>query len=179
MKRSILLLLILLGSYFQNFSQTRKTNFGFEIGTLQGVSNNKFTNQFNAVRVKLSGYRMTNTKYGFGISIGTDAYQRSNYSFDFYNTLPFNLNGIYFFKPSQKGFFTNVHIGYAVKLFDNFEKGFNSGINLGYGFGIGGKTRLNIKTGYNYQSIHNGKFSNSAYNDLKLHSIPLTVGLSF
>lgn len=85
--------------------------------------------------------------------------------------MPIALNGIYYLNKNQNGLFGHAAIGYAPKLFDSFQKGINLGLGLGYAFKLGNSSRLNLKTGYNFQKLNNAQLNNS---DLNLSSIPLT-----
>jgi hypothetical protein len=169
---------------FQNLEaqNNRKSLFIFEIGSIVGVSSNSVINQdFNAFRVKFSGYKNVNEKLSLGISIGTDNYrERGNKNFKtFYNTLPANLTGIYFLNSKRENFFADANLGYALPIFDNFEKGLNLGMGGGYLMGLGKKTKLSLKTGYNFQKIDDVQFISNKSSDLNIGSIRITLGFVF
>lgn len=182
--KKLLIIIIIFSAWVQTSKAQlkKKTVYSVEIGSLIGISTNSYVNdKFNAFRVKLLVSRFVNENISLGISLGTDNYRKKGSgSFNtFYNTLPLDISGAYFFGHNYKGLFSNASIGYAPKLFSNFEKGLNLGIGLGNAFSLSENTSLYIKTGYNYQKINQVQFYNSTYSNLNLSSIILTAGINF
>ena len=175
---------LLIKTELTNAQTTKKTLFAADIGALSGISSNAINEKdFSATRVRLSVYRLFTEKMGFGIGIGTDSFHEkgsSTYS-SHRNTFTIDLTGIYFLKAEQKGFFTDTYLGYSPKISDNFEKGMNFGLGLGYAFKLGSNSKINIKTGYNFQQINDGQYhySGNNYTNLNISAIRITLGLTF
>lgn len=184
MNKKVFFIIFLISICFQEVSaQANKSKlFLFEFGQLISISSNsKFNQEFNSFRVKFSVYKNLNDKLGLGISLGTDAYrEKGNMNFKtFYNTLPFNLNSIYFLNQKERKLFADANFGYALPIFKNFEQGFNIGVGGGYLFNVGEKTKFSLKTGYNYQNIKNAEFINNNFESLNIGSIKVTIGFVF
>lgn len=184
MKLKIILLFITI--LFLNklsFAQSNnKLIYGVDLGYLLGENSNSISNkEYNALRIKGSLSYLVKEKLAVGFSIGTDNYrekERKKFS-SFYNTLPISLNGTYFLNNDLNGLFANASLGYAPKVFNNFEKGLNLGVGVGYAFTLGKATNTNLKIGYNLQKINNAQFINSTYSDLNLSSLVITIGITF
>lgn len=180
--KSILICLFLsVITNFYSFSQIKKkiiihTDFGF----LMGLKNDVLNEGINAARIKIGASYLTSKNLSIGFNIGTDSYRNGGTSFNkYYNTLPLNFVATRFFKPTLEGLFTDINLGYAIKVSNNFESGFNFGLGGGYNIPLTKKTLIGFKTGYNFQEITDGKFSNNNFSSLDLSSIRLSIGLIF
>ena len=131
---------------------------------------------FRGLRTRTGITKLLTNHVGIGFALGTDNYRKSNGAS--YNTLPITLNGSYFLNPELTGLKLDIYGGYAVKLFDNFNKGMTAGAGLSYSFPINSRLNLGLQTGYNYQKIDfpaNYRLGES----FDLGNIRLGIGLTF
>lgn len=134
------------------WSQERKVINYTEVGALIHISNSSAAGSpVNAFRTRTGISRIIRDHFGIGFALGTDNYRRTNAGS--YNTLPLTLNASYFLSPDLSGLKADVYAGYAVKLFNDFNKGLTAGGGLSYSVPVNNGLNLGIQTGYNYQEI--------------------------
>lgn len=158
------------------YPQNRKTINYTEVGALIHSSNSLGSNvDFNGFRTRTSISRIIQDHIGLGIALGTDNYRRSNGGN--YNTLPITVNGSYFFNSDFSGFKADVYGGYAVKLFNNLNRGLTAGAGLAYSIPVNKGLNLGLQTGYNYQEIDFP--STFVENSFNIGSFRLGLGITF
>lgn len=159
------------------FSQQRRLINYNEISALIPGSNSLAGSPtINGFRTRTGVTKLLNNNFGIGIAIGTDNYRRSGGGN--YNTLPITLNASYYIDPKLTGLKLDAYGGYAVRLFNNLNKGLNAGAGLSYSFAVNSGLNLGIQTGYNYQQIDfPANFQISE--DFNLGSIRLGLGITF
>jgi hypothetical protein len=179
MKTSILTLfifIICILSQTVNAQQKRLINYT-EISALIHQSTSMGENvTFKGFRTRTGVSKLLSKNLGFGFALGTDNYRKENGAS--YNTLPITLNGSYYLNEDLTGLRLDIYGGYAVKLFDNFNRGLTSGGGISYSFAISNSMNLGIQTGYNYQKIDfpaNYRLGES----FDLGNIRLGIGLTF
>lgn len=131
---------------------------------------------FQGLRTRTGVTKLISNHLGIGFSLGTDNYRRSSGAS--YNTLPISLNGSYFLNPELNGLKLDVYGGYAVKLFNNYNRGLTAGAGLSYSFPVNSGFLLGIQTGYNFQKIDypaNYRLGES----FELSNFRLGLGLTF
>lgn len=150
-KSILILCLFCIGS--QNvYSQQRRLINYTEIGALLQHTNSLNNNsEFNGFRTRTGVTKIIDGHFGLGIALGTDNYRKASGSN--YNTLPITINAAYYLKSDLSGLRGDVYGGYAVKLFNNFNRGLTAGAGISYAFYINNGLNLGIQTGYNYQKI--------------------------
>ena len=158
-----------------SYAQMRKVINYTEIGALIHESNTAGTTKFNAFRTRTGITRVIANNFGVGFALGTDNYKRSGGAN--YNTLPITLNAAYFFKPDFTGLKVDLYGGYAVKLFNNFNRGLTAGAGISYSVPVNKGLNLGLQTGYNYQEIDFP--SRFVQQDFNLGSIRLGLGITF
>ena len=180
-KLILVLAFLLIFNVFKTYSQVnRKVIIHADIGFLMGLQNDYLGEGINAARIKIGASYLTSKNLSLGFNIGTDSYRNGGTSFNkYYNTLPINFVATRFFKPTLEGLFTDINLGYSIKVSNNFESGFNFGLGGGYNVPLSKKALIGFKTGYNFQEITDGKFSNNNFSGLNLSSIRLSIGLIF
>jgi hypothetical protein len=142
--------LLLLSS--NSFSQQRRLINYTEISALiNGSTSLVGSPTFNGFRTRTGITKLMNNNFGIGIALGTDNYRKSGGGN--YNTLPITLNASYYIDPKLSGLKLDAYGGYAVRLFNNLNKGLNAGAGLSYSIPVNAGLNLGIQTGYNYQKI--------------------------
>lgn len=171
-----LFIILLCFGGFSSYSQGRKIVNYTEIGGLIHLKNTFGSNaEFNAFRTRTGITRIINENYGLGFALGTDNYKRSTGAT--YNTLPITLNAAYYFNPELTGFKLDVYGGYAIKLFDNLNRGLTAGAGLSYSVSVNNGLNLGVQTGYNYQEIdYPSTFVQRGFN---LGSFRIGLGITF
>lgn len=130
---------------------------------------------FNGFRTRTGITRIIKEHFGLGIALGTDNYKRTNAGS--YNTLPITANGAYYFNSDLSGLKADVYGGYALKIFNNFNKGLTAGAGLSYSIPVNNGLNLGLQTGYNYQEID---FSTSLIeNSFNVGTFRLGLGITF
>jgi len=159
------------------FSQPRRLINYNEISALIPGSNSLAGGPtINGFRTRTGVTKLLNDNFGIGIALGTDNYRRSGGGN--YNTLPFTLNASYYIDPKLSGLKLDAYGGYAIRLFNNLNKGLNAGAGLSYSFAVNSGLNLGIQTGYNYQKIDfPANFQISENFDIG--SIRLGLGITF
>ncbi len=147
-----------------------------EAGALIHVTNSLADgSSFSAFRTRTGMTRIISEHYGLGIALGTDNYRKRNAGS--YNTLPITANAAYFFNPDLHGLKADVYAGYAVRLFNNFNRGLTAGAGLSYSVPVNAGLNLGLQTGYNYQEID---FPNSFITqDFNIGTFRLGLGITF
>lgn len=149
--RYLLLLLIMILS-IPAFSQKRKFINYTEIGALLHGSNSLGDgSKFNGFRTRTGVNRIIQDHFGLGFALGTDNYKKQNGGN--YNTLPITLNGSWFASSDLSGFKADIYGGYAVKLFNNLNRGLTAGAGISYSIPVNSSLNLGLQTGYNYQEM--------------------------
>jgi opacity protein-like surface antigen len=157
------------------WSQERKLINYTEVGALIHISNSAGGSAVNAFRTRTGISRIIQNHFGLGFALGTDNYRRTNAGS--YNTLPLTLNASYFFNPDFSGLKADVYGGYAVKLFNEFNKGLTAGAGLSYSVPLNNGLNLGLQTGYNYQEINYPM--SFIENSFTIGTLRLGVGLTF
>lgn len=150
--KSILLACSLLMVSLNASSQNRRLINYTEIGALiygsSSLSNNSGLNGF---RTRTGVSKLLDKTIALGFALGTDNYRKTNGIN--YNTLPITVNVSYFLDPELSGLKLDAYGGYAVKLFNNLNKGLTAGAGISYSIPVNGGLNLGLQTGYNYQKI--------------------------
>lgn len=176
LSRILLIITFSLSSTWTQAQEKRILNYT-EISAL--IHNNSTISgnpSFQGLRTRTGVTKLISNHLGIGFSLGTDNYRRSSGAS--YNTLPISLNGSYFLNQELSGLKLDVYGGYAVKLFDNFNKGLTAGAGLSYSFPVNSGFLLGIQTGYNFQKIDypaNYRLGQS----FELSNFRLGLGLTF
>ena len=133
-------------------SQNRRLINYTEIGALvygsSSLSNHSGMSRF---RTRTGVSKLLDKNIGLGFALGTDNYRKTNGIN--YNTLPITLNVSYFLDPELSGLKFDAYGGYAVKLFNNLNKGLTAGAGISYSIPVNAGLNLGLQTGYNYQKI--------------------------
>lgn len=158
-------------------SQTRRlVNFTEISGLIQVNSSIAENATVNGFRTRTGVTKLLTENFGIGIALGTDNYRKSGGGN--YNTLPITLNASYYIDPKLSGLKLDAYGGYAVRLFNNLNKGLNAGAGLSYSFVVNSGLNLGIQTGYNYQKIDfPANFQISE--DFNMGSIRIGLGITF
>lgn len=163
-------------SQLVNAQQKRFINYT-EISTLIHNSTSLSGNPtITGFRTRTGITKLVNNNLGLGFALGTDNYRRENGTN--YNTLPISITGTYYFNEDLTGLSFDIYGGYAVKLFNNLNKGLSAGGGLSYSFPINKGFNLGLQTGYNFQKIDfpsNYRLGES----FNLANIRLGIGLTF
>jgi hypothetical protein len=170
-------LLVIAFSIISIAAQAQKKIINYtEVGALIHSSNSfGGTTKFNGFRTRTGISRIIQNNFGLGFALGTDNYKKDNAGS--YNTLPITVNGSYYLNPDFSGLKLDVYGGYAVKLFNNFNKGLTAGAGISYSVSVNNGLNIGLQTGYNYQEID---FSSSIIeNSFNLGSFRLGLGLTF
>lgn len=171
-----LILLILSIISLNSYSQKRKIINYTELGGLIHSSNSLGDNsEFNGFRTRTGITRIIQDHFGLGFALGTDNYRKKNAGN--YNTLPITLNAAYFFNSDLNGLKADIYGGYAVKLFDNLNRGLTAGAGLSYSIPVTPGLDLGLQTGYNYQQIDFP--SRFVQEDFNLGSFRIGLGITF
>jgi len=131
---------------------------------------------FNGFRTRTGVTKLLNENFGIGFALGTDNYRKSGGGN--YNTLPITLNASYYIDPQLSGLKLDAYGGYAVKLFNNLNRGLTAGAGISYSIPVNPGLNLGLQTGYNYQKIDfptNFQISEN----FDIGSIRLGLGLTF
>lgn len=158
-------------------AQRKKVINYTEIGALiQSSTSQTGSSKLSGFRTRTGVTKLVSENFGFGFALGTDNYKNS--SGRTYNTLPLTLNASYFFDPELSGLKADFYGGYALKLFNNLNKGLTAGLGLSYSFPVNEGLNLGIQTGYNYQKID---YPNNFVldNSFDIGSIRLGLGITF
>ena len=132
--------------------------------------------EINGFRTRTGVSKLITENFGFGFALGTDNFK--NKSGQTYNTLPITLNASYFFNPELSGLKADIYGGYAVRLFNNLNKGLTAGAGLSYSFPVNAGLNLGIQTGYNYQKI-DCPVNFILDDSFSINSIRLGLGITF
>lgn len=158
------------------YSQQRGLINYTEIGALLHHTNSLNNNsEFNGFRTRTGVTKIIDGHFGLGIALGTDNYRKANGRN--YNTMPIIFNAAYYLKSDLSGLRGDVYGGYAVKLFNNFNRGLILGAGISYAFPVNNGLNLGIQTGYNYQKIDFP--STFIENGFDMGSIRLGLGITF
>lgn len=170
-----LLTITLCLSALSSFSQRKVINYT-EVSGLFHQSNTVGDNsKFNGFRTRTGITRVIKEHYGLGFALGTDNYRKTNGGN--YNTLPLTLTAAYFFNSDFTGLKADVYGGYAVKLFNNLNRGLTAGAGLSYSVSINKGMNLGLQTGYNFQQIdYPSTFFQEGFN---LGSYRVGLGITF
>ncbi len=131
---------------------------------------------FNGFRTRTGITKLLNENFGLGFALGTDNYRKSGGGN--YNTLPITLNAAYYIDPKLSGLKLDVYGGYAVKLFNNLNKGITAGAGISYSLPINAGLNLGLQTGYNYQKF-DFPMNFQISENFDVGSIRLGLGISF
>ena len=156
--------------------QRRLINYTEVSALIQNSTSLTDNSKFSGLRTRTGVTKLLDQHTGIGFALGTDNYRKGNGAS--YNTLPITLNASYYLNPDLIGLKVDVYGGYAVKLFNNLNKGLTAGVGLSYSFSVNKGLNLGLQTGYNYQKIDfpaNFMIDNS----FDLGSIRLGIGLTF
>lgn len=156
--------------------QRRLINYTEISALIHGSTSLAGSPTLNGFRTRTGITKLLNENFGIGFAIGTDNYRKSGGGN--YNTLPITLNASYYLVPNLSGLKLDAYGGYAVKLFNNLNKGMTAGAGLSYSLPVNAGLNLGIQTGYNYQKIDfpaNFQLSQS----FDMGTIRLGLGLTF
>lgn len=131
--------------------QRRLVNYTEISALIHGSTSLAGSTTFNGFRTRTGITKLLNENFGIGFAIGTDNYRKSGGGN--YNTLPITLNASYYLDPKLSGLKLDAYGGYAVKLFNNLNKGLTAGAGLSYSLPVNAGLNLGLQTGYNYQKI--------------------------
>jgi len=131
---------------------------------------------FNGFRTRTGITKLLNENFGLGFALGTDNYRKSGGGN--YNTLPITLNAAYYIDPKLSGLKLDVYGGYAVKLFNNLNKGITAGAGISYSLPINAGLNLGLQTGYNYQKF-DFPMNFQISENFDVGSIRLGLGITF
>jgi hypothetical protein len=146
-----LLAITLCLSTLNTFSQRKVVNFTEVSGLIHQNNTVGDNSTFNGFRTRTGFTRIIQQNYGLGIALGTDNYRKNSGAN--YNTLPLTLTAAYFFNPELTGLKADIYGGYAVKLFNNLNRGLTAGAGLSYSVAVSQNMNVGLQTGYNYQQI--------------------------
>lgn len=151
MKNILLASFLLLISQSASSQNRRLINYT-EISTLI-YANSSLNNSsgLNGFRTRTGISKLLDENIGLGFALGTDNYRKTNGRN--YNTLPITVNAFYFLEPDLSGLKLDVYGGYAVKLFNNLNRGLTAGAGISYSIPVNAGLNLGLQTGYNYQKI--------------------------
>jgi hypothetical protein len=156
--------------------QRRLINYTEVSALIQSSTSLTDNSKFNGFRTRTGITKLLDEHVGVGFALGTDNYRKGNGAN--YNTLPLSLNASYYFNSDISGLKADVYGGYAVKLFNNLNKGVTAGAGLSYSFPVNKGLNIGLQTGYNYQKIDfpaNFMLDNS----FDIGSFRLGIGLTF
>ncbi|MDP3469698.1 MAG: hypothetical protein Q8S11_15260 [Daejeonella sp.] len=131
---------------------------------------------FNGFRTRTGVTKLLNENFGIGFALGTDNYRKSGGGN--YNTLPITLNASYYIDPQLNGLKLDAYGGYAVKLFNNLNRGLTAGAGISYSIPVNPGLNLGLQTGYNYQKI-DFPTNFQVSENFDIGSIRLGLGLTF
>jgi len=133
-------------------SQKRRlVNFTEISGLIQVNSSIAENTTVNGFRTRTGVTKLLTENFGIGFALGTDNYRKSGGGN--YNTLPITINASYYVDPNLSGLKLDAYGGYAVKLFNNLNKGLTAGAGISYSIPVNPGLNLGLQTGYNYQKI--------------------------
>lgn len=142
------LLLISLSASSQN---RRLINYTEISALIYGNSTLINSSGLNGFRTRTGVSKLLDEHIGLGFALGTDNYRKTNGIN--YNTLPLTIDISYYLDPALSGLKLDAYGGYAVKLFNNFDKGLTAGAGISYSIPVNAGLSLGLQTGYNYQKI--------------------------
>ncbi len=158
-------------------SQQRRLINYTEIGALIHASTSlSGSPTLNGFRTRTGVTKLLNDNLGIGFALGTDNYRKSGGGN--YNTLPITINASYYIDPKLSGLKLDAYGGYAIKLFNNLNKGLTAGAGISYSIPVNAGLNLGLQTGYNYQKIDfptNFQISEN----FDIGSIRLGLGITF
>lgn len=163
-------------SHLVSAQQKRLINYTEISALIHNSSSLSGNPSFQGFRTRTGMTKLLSDHLGLGFALGTDNYRKASGAS--YNTVPITLNGSYFINSDLSGLKLDVYGGYAVKLFDNFNRGLTAGAGLSYSFPVNSRFNLGVQTGYNYQKIDypaNYRLGES----FDLANIRLGIGLTF
>jgi len=156
--------------------QRRLINYTEVSALIQNSTSLTDNSKFSGFRTRTGITKLLDEHVGIGFALGTDNYRKANGAN--YNTLPITVNASYYLNPDLSGLKADIYGGYAVKLFNNMNKGLTAGAGISYSFPVNKGLNLGLQTGYNYQKIDfpaNFMLDNS----FDIGSIRLGIGLTF
>ena len=150
--KNILLACCLLLVSISASSQNRRLINYTEISALI-YANSTLTNGsgMNGFRTRTGVSKLLDENIGLGFALGTDNYRKTNGIN--YNTLPITIDLSYYLDPTLSGLKLDAYGGYAIKLFNNLDKGLTAGAGISYSIPVNAGLNLGLQTGYNYQKI--------------------------
>jgi hypothetical protein len=179
MKTSKITLFIISISLFCQVAYAQQKRFinYTEIGLLiQSSTSQSGKSSFTGYRTRTGFTKLVTNHWGLGFTLGTDNYRKENGAS--YNTLPITISSSYYLNEEFSGLSIDVYSGYAVKLFNNLNKGLTAGGGLSYSFPINKGFNLGFQTGYNFQKI-DFPANYSLGESFSLGNIRLGVGITF
>ncbi|MEO5911100.1 MAG: hypothetical protein ABIP95_09450 [Pelobium sp.] len=158
-----------------SFSLFNRTSLSYTFGLNETFNNDKT----NALHVKtVIGFAQP--KVGFGLGLETGNFRSANSSNGFnFNTIAFSGNLHVLAKPiTDEGinFFAKGGVGYAVKIFNGYNKGFTYEAATGLILTIKKRSRYFLEGIYHYQEIDDFQVNNGK---LKVKSIGIGIGTWF
>ncbi|MBK0383442.1 hypothetical protein I5M32_10765 [Pedobacter sp. SD-b] len=121
-----------------------------------GINSGALDEKLNSLHLK-TVFGLANPKTGFGIGIENASFRNPNSSNGAnFNTLSFNGNLHQLLKPIQDddlNFFIKGAAGYAVRIFDGYDKGLNYEACVGTILTTKRKSKYFLQAIYNYQQI--------------------------
>ena len=142
------LLLLSLSASSQN---RRLINYTEISALIYGNSSLSNSSGLNGFRTRTGVTKLLDKNIGLGFALGTDNYRKTNGIN--YNTLPITINAVYFLEPELSGLKLDAYGGYAIKFFNNLNKGLTAGLGISYSIPVNAGLDLGLQTGYNYQKI--------------------------
>lgn len=174
--RIFLLSAICMLSLTAKSQQRRLINYTEVSALIHNSTSLSDNSKFSGFRTRTGITKLLDEHVGIGFALGTDNYRKANGAN--YNTLPITLNASYYLNSELTGLKADVYGGYAVKLFNNLNKGLTAGAGLSYSFSVNKGLNLGLQTGYNYQKIDfPAKFMLD--NSFDIGSLRLGIGLTF
>lgn len=157
---SIFLSLLICFNVFAQEKEKIKTDFRFfnwsSLSYTFGLDGGALNEKLNSLHLKtVFGFATPQTGFGIGIENATFRNPNSSNGANF-NTLSFNGNLHQLLKPIQDddlNFFIKGAAGYAVKIFDGYDKGLNYEASIGAILTTKKKSKYFLQAIYNYQQI--------------------------
>lgn len=158
-----------------NFRVFNRSSLSYTFGLNETFPNDKT----NALHVKtVIGFALP--QVGFGIGLETGNYKSANSSNGFnFNTIAFSGNLHVLAKPiADEGinFFVKGGAGYAVKIFNGYNKGFTYEGATGFMITTKKRSRYFLEGIYHYQEIDDFQLQNGK---LKVKSVGIGIGTWF
>ena len=114
--------------------QRRLINYTEVSALIQNSTSLTDNSKFSGLRTRTGVTKLLDQHTGIGFALGTDNYRKGNGAS--YNTLPITLNASYYLNPDLIGLKVDIYGGYAVKLFNNLNKGLTAGAGLSYSLSV-------------------------------------------